>query len=146
MTLSEHYPFRFSSSLLAYGFQSIGKQGVINKIVIFDRIEKNRYNFGFGDFLDGKIEDKIVSNNDDLVMVISTVAACAYDFFERYPKAVLEIQAVDERRLNLYNRIFKNRHLEMQDLFVIEGYMDGQKVPYHPNQFYQKFEIRLKKI
>jgi|GEM_PF-4379076 len=34
----------------SYAFFSVGKKGVILKIVAFEEIEENRYNLGFGNY------------------------------------------------------------------------------------------------
>ena len=67
-----------------------------------------------------------------------------YMFFENYPTAILEIEAVDEKRLRFYNRIFKRRYREIEEGFVLEGIDGDEKEKYHPDGYYQKFEIKRK--
>jgi len=57
-----------------YMFKSVGTQGVVNKMIVFQKIAGTRYNLSFGDFKNGRIDDEVITNNGDLIKVISTVA------------------------------------------------------------------------
>lgn len=51
-----------------------------DKIIVFQKIGGTRYNLSFGDFKNGRIDGEVVTNNGDLVKVISTVAQSVYLF------------------------------------------------------------------
>ncbi len=142
--ISDHYFLKNAPDFLQYRFKSVGVQGVIDKFVIFEDLSDGRFNLAFGDIVDGKTNDTVVSNNHDYVTTISTVAMAVYMFFENYPTAILEIEAVDEKRLRFYNRIFKRRYREIEEGFVLEGIDGDEKEKYHPDGYYQKFEIKRK--
>ncbi len=95
--LGETYPFVPIENEPGYIFRSVGKQGEIFKIVLFQKLENGNYNLAFGDIEEnGDFNDKIVSNNEDFVMVLSTVAKCAYHFVENNPGISIEIVPVDK--------------------------------------------------
>jgi hypothetical protein len=142
--IKEHYTLRNSPDLLRYRFKSVGIQGEIDKFIIFEDMEDGTYNLAFGDIIDGKTVDEVVSNNFDYVKTISTVAKAVSMFFDEYPAAVLKIEAIDERRLRFYNRIFKRRYLEIEMDYILEGINGEVKEFYQPNGFYFKFEIKRK--
>ncbi|MBK8565955.1 MAG: hypothetical protein IPN76_22095 [Saprospiraceae bacterium] len=142
--IKEHYVLRNSPDLLKYRFKSVGIQGEIDKFIIFEDMDDGTYNLAFGDIIDGKTVDEVVSNNFDYVKTISTVAKAVSIFFKEYPLAVLKIEAIDERRLRFYNRIFKRRHREIEIDYVLEGVNGDEKERYHPDGFYLKFEIKRK--
>ena len=142
--IREHYTLDSTPDLLIHKFQSIGNQGVIDKLIIFEEIGVNRYNLAFGDVVDGKLRDEIVSNNFDLVKTVSTVVGAVYLFFKQYPAAILEFDAVDEKRLRLYNRIMIRRFLEIEKSYLVRGVIDGLEERYQPGNFYHKFVIQLK--
>lgn len=144
--IKDHYPLIPSKLENAFFFQSVGKKGIILKAIIFEDMQDNYYNLAFGDVVDMKLDDKIITNNNDLIKVISTVAKAIYLFAEKNPKAIIEIDPVDERRRWLYNKIFKRRHLEIVDIFEIIGIKGEQKEKYNPEYFYDEFEIHLKKL
>ena len=128
-----------------YMFKSVGTQGVVNKMIVFQKIAGTRYNLSFGDFKGGRIDDEVITNNGDLVKVISTVAQSVYLFFEHYPDASIEIEGVDDKRKRLYNTIFQRRRTEIDVYFEVKGWSDGEFIVMQEEYFYEKFIIQLKK-
>lgn len=141
--IKEHYPFSNIGDTF-YLFDSIGSQGTIKKLVAFTEIGPNKYNLGFGDYVDEGISDKAISNNRDLIKVISTVVKILYDFYNFHPDAIIEFRGVDKKRTNLYNAILKRRYDEVEPYFLIEGWREGKKEKYNVEHRYEKFEIQLK--
>jgi len=128
-----------------FQFNSIGKQGTITKLILFQFINGNTFNLAFGDFKNNKLDDKIISDNGDLIKVISTVALSIYLFFDAHPNAIIEIQGVDKKRQQLYNHIFRRRKVEIDLLFTVLGEIGGQKESLKNGRFYNKFVIKKKK-
>lgn len=144
--IKSNYPLESVPNRLGYYFYSKGKQGTIKKFIAFQPIEPFRYNLVFGDVIDGVYEHDVVSNNQDLYKVISTVVFAIHVFFFNFPLANVEIEAVDKKRLRLYNAIFSRKYNEIKEDFYVYGYLEGKIEPYSPNTFYEKFKISLKKI
>lgn len=140
----EHYTIDSTPDYLVHRFQSHGNQGVIDKLVVFEELEGNRYNLAFGDVIDGKLRDEVISNNFDLVKTVSTIAITINLFFQKYPSAILEFDAVDEKRLKLYNRVMARRFLEIEKTFHIKGIRSGVEENYQLGHFYYKFVIETK--
>lgn len=145
MSIQESYPVHKLDSK-NYVFESIGDKGTIIKIVLYERLDKNRYNLAFGDFINGDVNDEIISNNNDITKVISTVARTIYDFTEENSEAIIEIKGVDAKRTRFYNTVFKRRFLEIKETFFIVGIVNDLEEEYNPNQFYEAFEIKRKKL
>ncbi|MCB0517891.1 MAG: hypothetical protein H6577_24945 [Lewinellaceae bacterium] len=139
--LGETYPIKPSPNKLYYLFTSEGPRGRILKIVLFQNIGENSYNLAFGDFIAGQLDDEVVSDNRDFVKVLSTVAACAYDFVKANPGVKLEIDPVDERRKMLYNAVFKRHHIFIQQQFRILGVIADVPEPYSAEKMYDLFEL-----
>ncbi|TAK33715.1 MAG: hypothetical protein EPO28_17005 [Saprospiraceae bacterium] len=139
--LGETYDIKPSPDKLFYLFTSEGPKGKINKIVLFQRIRANRYNLAFGDIKSGRLDDETVSDNLDFVKVLSTVAACVYDFVKTNRGIALEIEPVDERRKMLYNAVFKRHYLFIRERFKIFGIAKGKTGPYAPGKMYDRFEL-----
>ena len=142
--IRESYKLEIAQDFLVFKFQSVGNQGIIDKLVVFEELAEGRYNLAFGDVIDGVLNDEVISNNFDFVKTASTVVKAIHIFFNQYPSATLEIEAVDEKRLKFYNRIIMRRYWEIESKFRIAGIIDGVKSPYFYGNFYQKFEIQLK--
>lgn len=144
--IKDNYPLRDFKEKTIFLFVSHGKKGQILKGILFQKMDEvNNYNLAFGDVINKKLDDEIVSNNGDAKMVISTVVEAVYIFFKTYPEAILEIDPVDKKRTRFYNYIFKSRYKEIEIGFILKGYSNNQWEQYDIQKSYQKFEIALKK-
>lgn len=145
MAIKNSYPISKLNSIQGYSFVSIGEQGRILKVVLYQLLDRNRYNLAFGDWINEDVNDKIISNNNDLSKVISTVAQTVYKFTEEYPDAIIEIEGVDIKRTKLYNTVFKRRFFEIKETFHVAGIVNESRETYNPNKTYDKFEVQRKK-
>lgn len=144
--IKDNYPLRDFKEKTIFLFVSHGKKGQILKGILFQKMDEvNNYNLAFGDVINKKLDDEIISNNGDAKMVISTVVEAVYIFFKTYPEAILEIDPVDKKRTRFYNYIFKSRYKEIEIEFILKGYSSNQWEQYDIQKSYQKFEIALKK-
>ena len=125
-------------------FESEGVQGKIVKIIQFSPMDDNEWNLGFGDLKSGFVDDSIVSNNQDTVKVLQTVARATYEFFNTYPDSVVIINPVDERRRKLYNRIFQRHIKDISTVCDVTGVIGTEKELYESQKYYESFKIKLK--
>ncbi len=123
-------------------FESVGSKGPVIKVVLFQHVLGDLYNLAFGDFIDGGLNDKTVTNNNDVAAVLSTVAKSVYDFLEKYPGSRLRIRPVDERRQALYNFVIRSRLEEIKAHFEVFGVENGLKKPFDPKILFTEFELQ----
>lgn len=142
--ITETYRYLSSKNKTQYFFESEGIQGKIIKVVLFTYIKDDIWNLGFGDWHKGNIDHWIVSNNNDLVKVIGTVAKIAYEFLEIHPNRSVEIKPIDEKRKRLYNHIFRRHFSIIEPVFQIIGYKDTVGEYYVPEKNYDSFELKRK--
>ncbi len=143
--IKDAYPYFPITDNLFYGFFSVGVKGKIPKAIIFTfEKRKKKWNLAFGDWKNNDIDDQVMTNNQDVVKVIGTVAKVTYQFFDDYPDAVLVIEPVDEKRKKLYNIVFQRHFETIQQDFKIEGFIKKRKQNYSPQRTYEKFELSLK--
>ena len=142
--IKEHYHYLESKKFQYFSFVSEGLQGQIIKIVQFILDEDNLWNLGFGDWHKGKIDDQVMSNNNDVSKVINTVGKIVYDFFEHYPDRIVSIKPVDEKRKRLYNYVFQRHIIEIEPNFDVIGFIDNKSEVYSAIKNYDSFEIKLK--
>jgi hypothetical protein len=100
----DRYKYSINESFSDYEFFSEGPKGSIKKIVRFTSIDKNIFNLAFGDLIEatGKINDIVVTNNNDSHKVLATVAATVHDFTIQYPKAIIFAKGSTHSRTRLY--------------------------------------------
>ena len=142
--IKDSYPLLPSKSENAFFFRSVGVKGTILKVIIFEHLKGNRYNLAFGDWINGDLNDTIISNNNDLQKVVSTIAKTIYQFTEEYPLAIITIEGVDAKRTKLYNTIFRRRFFEIKETFEVKGIVNEVKEDYNPSKSYEKFEVKKK--
>ena len=143
--INEHYPYIATQKNTIFFFESVGSQGNIVKAVVFELTKKGKWNLGFGDMRDDyTVDDKIISNNQDVFKVISTVAKIAYAFIETYPDRTLTIVPVDEKRKILYNRVFQRHFEDIDKQFEVVGTIKDYDEPYSIDKIYDEFTLKYK--
>jgi hypothetical protein len=142
--ISDAYAYFPIGDNLFFGFISNGINGEILKIVIFTPTKDGKWNLAFGDWRNKDIDDKVMTNNHDVVKVIGTVAKVTYDFFKKYPEAVVVIDPVDEKRKKLYNVVFQRHHKVIANDFHIHAQKGEQTELYSSTETYDRFELFLK--
>lgn len=142
--IDEHYPFLPFDNDHVFPFFSSGKHGKILKIVFFAQTRTGKWNLAFGDFTESRVDDSIVSNNQDLPLVIKTVVAAAHRFSEKFPDRVIYVEAVDERRNLLYHRVLRTHFEEISQVFFVEGRIEGRWVLFHHRLDFEAFQFTRK--
>lgn len=139
--IKETYTFLPSKRKTWFAFQSEGVKGKIVKIVQFSLVNDGKWNLGFGDWNKGTVDDHVLTNNQDTMKVIRTIAKIVLDFFTEYPQITLVIEPVDEKRKRFYNLIFQRHYDDMKSQFNIIGLIEKRAEIYSPQKFYDSFEI-----
>jgi hypothetical protein len=142
--ITDAYDYLDSKHKTRFAFQSEGVQGKVIKIIQFEKSKDGKWNLGFGDWRKGKIEDSIMTNNQDAIKVFRTVAKATFEFLNEYPTSIIVIEAVDDKRKRFYNLIFQRHFKELEPIFLIIGIIKKHKESYNPHKFYDSFEISLK--
>jgi hypothetical protein len=101
---------------------------------------------GFGDLNEGEIDDAVISNNNDIVKVIGTIAKILYDFSDKYPLRRIEINPVDEKRKRLYHHIFRRNYDIIKLDFNVNGIFKNSAIEeiYSPEINYDIFRLTRK--
>ncbi len=141
------YSLKSDSDQEVFEFESIWPKGKILKLVLFRETSFDGiYNLGFGD-LDhntGNIDDKVVSDNGDGEVVLSTVVATIHKFFDRHPKAQVYLSGSTKSRTRLY-RIAINKYFELfTSKFEIKGELETHFERFNKNTEYLGYLLKLK--
>jgi hypothetical protein len=138
-----------NADILQFKFTSEGDKGTIEKIVEFEQIREKVWNLGFGDVVGDDWTDNVVSNNNDMRVVIQTVANSVYAFFDYYPDDEVFIEPSDYQRKILYNRAFQQRWHEIEPIFLVRAVLLESKnlkfEAYNPRKLYDYFIIKKRR-
>lgn len=106
------YKVKSYKNFTRFEFQSSGRKGTVVKLIEFQKTTSPVvYNLAFGDYdrSTGRIDDLIVTDNQDTDKVLATVAKAVYVFFENNPNVFVYATGSTESRTRLY-RIRLTRH------------------------------------
>ena len=143
------YPLEHSEDKLRYRFISKGESGHIVKLVRYEPMGERDWNLAFGDANsdESDFDDKIISNNGDMRQIIQTLFLTGLVFTEAYPNRRIFVEPVDAKRGLLYNRVFKDKQVEIEAFFYIKGKLPKRKAEkYNPLKIYRSFILTRKII
>jgi hypothetical protein len=145
MKKDKGYDMQPNASMTRFLFTSTGAKGNIEKVVEFTFLQKKRWNLAFGDVEDKDWTDNVISDNNDMRVVLQTVANTVHLFFEKYPDREVYIEPLGEQRKLLYNRIFQQKWAEISPFFSVKGTVgDADFEDYNPQKRFDYFLIELK--
>lgn len=119
------YHLNFEEGCYAFRFISEGPRGKIQKIIIFRPLLEidNYYNLSFGDWdeVTQQLDDTTISNNQDTLKILSTVAHAAESFLAVRPGAVIFASGNTLSRNRLYRMSIVMHWEEINRRFVLRG-------------------------
>jgi hypothetical protein len=144
---AERYEMKIAPTFMSYEFISEGPKGSISKLVKYTETRVSGiYNLGFGDKLeDGdEFDDKSISDNKDSLKVLATVAATVFSFTEQYKDVLVFATGSTSARTRLYRIGISNNLEEIEQNFIVQGYIDNKWELFRKNRNYSAFLINKK--
>lgn len=145
------YDYLTNKDALSYEFFSDGPKGRIRKIVKYSlqylSDDVAFYNLTFGDWneAENKIDDLIISNNNDKERILATVALTIIEFSEKYPLMPVYVQGSTLARTRAYQMAINRHFEEIELLFYIFGLIENSGwYPFFKGRNYSAFLV-LKK-
>ena len=128
----------------SYTFYSEGPNGRIKKGINFQRMEEigiNVFNLAFGDVDEstGRINDLSISNNNDRLKILMTVAEAVIDFIQSVPNAIIIIKGSTLSRTRLYQMGISSFWSEIKRHYNIYGNLDNKWLPFQKGVNYERF-------
>lgn len=145
--LDKCYDVKVAADFSEFEFDSIGSKGVVKKVVRYTEINvKGFYNLGFGDKdpQTGFISDVTVTNNNDSMKVLATVAATLYAFTDRHPDSTIIATGSTEARTRLYRMGISSNLYEIENEFLVLGLNENNWEPFRKNVKYAAFLVHRK--
>ncbi len=146
----EQYESNTNKTNTIFTSVSEGPKGKILKRVQYSKMKikgvSNLYNLGFGDVIkdSDKIDDLIVTDNQDRDKVLATVVNTVYKFTERYPESKIFLTGSNSVRKRLYQIAINKYFDELSETFKIKGLTEDGIFDFEKNTAYLAFLITRK--
>jgi hypothetical protein len=143
------YPFT-SIDGRTFFFTSTGKANITKVVEFTPTDNENIVNLGFGDVMpEGDYSDLVVSDNGDLLKVMTTVVHIILYFTALFPQSKIGFTGSSPARMRLYNRILNNYYAEFKKMFTITAsiHFDGllKEMAYTPGSADKHASFFIKK-
>jgi hypothetical protein len=121
------YGYSVDKSFLEYEFFSDGPKGLIRKVVRFTLRASNDgspfYNLAFGDWdeAEQRVDDFIVTDNEDTELVLATVATIVMDFSSNFDDITILAEGSTNSRTRLYQMGINKLKKEIEPVFDVYG-------------------------
>jgi hypothetical protein len=146
----DSYNYEIDESFQTYEFVSEGPNGKVTKIVSYTEFGtvngEIAYNLGFGDVnhQTGAISDMAVTNNNDSMQVLATVAQTIVEFSAHYGKHWIRVKGSTPARTRLYQIGVSGIWDEIKEDFELYGLKDEAYLEFKKNVNYEAFLVRKK--
>jgi hypothetical protein len=123
----ERYPVVPAPDFKRFEFFSVGPNGTIKKVVLYQRFDYKIFNLAFGDWDEElqKMDTTKWSNNNDRDKVLATVASTVLQFFEHNPGMIIWTEGTIPANTRLYQMKINKNSGEIGERFWIQGYFNG---------------------
>jgi hypothetical protein len=147
----DRYEYSTNDTFLNFEFCSDGPNGKIKKLIRFSPQNVNGvtyFSLGFGDYNNdtNKVDDQVITNNQDKTKVLVTVAATVLEFTSYFPDMMVYAKGSTPARTRLYQMGIAANWLEIQSLLHVYGFINNQWQPFEKNVNYEAFLIQRKKL
>jgi hypothetical protein len=144
----ETYGLTLDDDCQVFTFTSEGPRGKIPKAVAFKPLSQgpNYFNLSFGDWdrKQSKLDDTVVSNNQDTQKILSTVAKAVENFLMLNPDAVIFAMGGTAARNRLYQMSISKFEREIKERFVIRGSVKRRWRPFKKGINFDSFLLYRK--
>jgi hypothetical protein len=146
------YGYSVDESFLEYEFFSDGPKGQIKEVVRFTPRVSNDgslfHNLAFGDWDEVKqrVDDLIISNNEDTERVMATIAAIVIDFSDHFGDVTIFAEGSTTTRTRLYQMGINKFRKEIESVFDVYGFANKSGwESFQTGINYDALLVRLKK-
>lgn len=140
------YTLNINEDHTRFQFQSVGKRGVFEKVILLVLLADDIYNLALLDYNPGSQEysDLSVTDNGDMPEIFATVIKAIIKFLNEYPSKKIYFEGSTPSRTRLYqisiNKIYNS---DNQDLIIL-GLKNEEWYQFEPNINFEGFLIEKK--
>ncbi|SFD10609.1 hypothetical protein SAMN05518672_101502 [Chitinophaga sp. CF118] len=144
----DQYKFIANETFASFTFNSVGPNGIIKKVINYQQVDALAdgtpvINLGFGDWDEqkGKVDDSIISNNQDREKILATVASTILMYTEKYGKLPIVAKGSSPAKTRLYQMGINANRTEVENLFSVFGLLNKNWVKFESGQNYEAFLV-----
>jgi hypothetical protein len=141
----DYYSYTANKNFTDFEFVSKGPRGSVKKVVQYEMgiTEEGSlfFNLSFGDWneVTQSIDDLAITNNEDTIKILSTIASTAIVFINKYGNCPINIKGSTPSRTRLYQMQICKYHDQVTKLFDIYGLSDTGWELFRKNKNYIRF-------
>ena len=140
------YTLHVNKDSTRFQFQSIGKRGVFEKVILITQMHDLVYNLALLDYepINKTYNDLSITDNGDMPVVLSTVISSIKIFTNKYFDRSIYIRGNTSSRTRLYQISIAKVYGMLKYDFNIYGEKDEAWVRFEPNINFDSFLIQKK--
>lgn len=146
----ERYAYEADRNFNRFMFESVGPKGVIKKVVNFEFLYSYNniavVNLAFGDWdkVNHKIDDSVVSNNNDRDKILATVAATVLEYTKMHGRCLVFAEGSTPARTRLYQMGINAHFIDIESIFIVMGRYEGEWMPFEQGRNFDAFSVMKK--
>ena len=138
------YPFKKYNRELLFEFESVSDAKTIKKIIAYELVDEKEMIFNLS-LVDkdenGIVSDMVVSNNNDMEKVLSTVIQTLPVFFTEFKGSQIFFSGSTPVRTRLYRIVIAKYYHEFERDYSIFGFVNQEAEPFQKGKNYEAFLI-----
>lgn len=137
------YTFRSDEEYTSFHFQSVGKRGIFDKLILIRQLSEEHYNLALLDYNMNTREysDVSITDNGDMPEVLATVMKAILLFLDKYPDRKLNFQGSTKPRTRLYQIAINKIYPDIKNDLTIYGWKNSEWIVFEPNLSFESFLI-----
>lgn len=142
------YTFRSDEENTSFFFQSVGKRGIFDKLILLRPLSEEHYNLALLDYnIDThEYSDISVTDNGDMPEVLATVMKAILFFLDKYPERKVNFQGSTRSRTRLYQIAINKIYPDIKKDLTIYGWINSEWIAFEPNLSFESFLIGKRTI
>lgn len=138
------YELQFNDDCTRFQFQSIGKRGIFEKVVLITQLSGAVYNLSLLDYdpTNEGYDDSSTTDNGDMQIVLATVISAIKIFTDAYSDRLIYFEGSTPSRTRLYQISIAKFYHSLKNHFNIYGRKNEIWMDFEPNITFDSFLIQ----
>ena len=140
------YTLHTSKGNTRFQFQSIGRRGTFEKVILLDLLDDDIYNLALLDYnpVSQKYSDLSITDNGDMPEILATVIKAITAFLNQYQNKKIYFEGSTRSRTTLYQIAINKVYNSNNQGLIIRVLKNEEWHPFEPNINFEGFLIEKK--